>query len=489
VSREEDLGDVPNDGLDARVLTLAALAIEGVLGLALWAVYDPAATGWQARFEVPGLTDLGATFSLGVDGLSLPMVVLTAVLMPLSLLGSWNNVRVRTPAFGALVLMLTSGLVGVLLALDLLLFYLAWELMLIPTYFIVGIWGTGAATRASLRYVLFTLVGSLLMLVAILALWNAGGGKTFALDQLLQVRLDERAQLLMFLAFFIAFAVKSALVPFHTWLPDAQGSAPTFAAVTLGLKVGVYAILRFAIPLFPAAALHPTVRGIILVLSVIAIVYGALVAMAQRDVKRLVTYSSISHLGFIMLGAFALTQQSVQGAVWIMVNHGITTSALFLLVGMLQDRRGTTDMGEFGGLARVVPAFSVVFVLAILSTVGLPGTNGFIGEFLVLLGTYSERPVLAVIATTGVVLAAIYGLRAVHAVLFDRLAMPANLSLRDLTPRESAVMAVFAVGIVWMGVAPGPVLRRIEHASRSVVEAARFGPNAPTARTSLNGAR
>jgi NADH-quinone oxidoreductase subunit M len=483
-SREEELSDVPNDGIDARVLTVAALAIEGVLGLLLWLVYDPAVTGFQARVDIPGLTDLGASFSLGVDGLSLPMVVLTAVLMPLALLGSWNNVRVRTPAFGALVLMLTSGLVGVLLALDLLLFYLAWELMLIPTYFIIGIWGTGSAVRASLRYVLFTLVGSLLMLVAILALWNAGGGKTFALDQLMQVRLDERAQLLMFAAFFLAFAVKSALVPFHTWLPDAQGSAPTFAAVTLGLKVGVYAILRFAIPLLPAAALHPVVRNTTLVLAVIAIVYGALVAMAQRDVKRLITYSSISHLGFIMLGAFALTQQSVQGAVWIMVNHGITTSALFLLVGMLQDRRGTTDMGEFGGLARVAPAFSVVFVLAILSTIGLPGTNGFIGEFLVLLGTYGERPVLAIIATTGVVLAAIYGLRAVHSLLFDRLATPANMSLRDLTPRESAVMAVFVVGIVWMGVAPGPVLQRIEHASRTVVEAARFGQNAPAARSS-----
>ncbi len=485
----EELGDVPADGLDARILTVAALAVEGALGLALWFVYDPAVAGWQARVDVPWLPDLGAMFSLGVDGLSMPMVVLTALLMPLTLLGSWNNVRVRTPAFGSLVLMLTAGLIGVLVSLDLLLFYLAWELMLVPTYFIIGIWGTGASVRASVRYVLFTLVGSLLMLVAILALWNAGGGRTFALDYLLQVRLDESKQLMMFGAFFLAFAVKSALVPFHTWLPDAQGSAPTFAAVTLGLKVGVYAILRFAIPLFPAAALHPTVRGTILVLAVIAIVYGALVAMSQRDIKRLVTYSSISHLGFIMLGAFALTQESVQGAVMIMVNHGITTSALFLLVGMIQDRRGTTDMGEFGGLARVVPAFSIVFVLAILSTIGLPGTNGFIGEFLVLLGTYAEEPVLTIIATGGVVLAAVYGLRAVHGMLFDRLAIPANLSLRDLTPRESAVMSVFVVAILWMGVAPGPVLRRVEQASRDVVESARFGPNAPVARTPVTMGR
>ncbi len=488
-SREDQGADAPNDGIDARVLTAGALLVEAALALTLWLVYDPAVSGYQARVDVPWLADLGATFSLGVDGLSLPMVVMTALLMPLALLGSWDNVRVRTPAFGSLVLLLTAGLIGVLVSLDLLLFYLAWELMLIPTYFIIGIWGTGAATRASLRYVLFTLVGSLLMLVAIMALWNAGGGASFHLDQLRTVQLDERTQLLMFGAFFTAFAVKSALVPFHTWLPDAQGSAPTFAAVTLGLKVGAYAILRFAIPLFPAAAMHPTVRSTILVLSVVAIVYGALVAMSQRDIKRLVTYSSISHLGFIMLGAFALTQQSVQGAVMIMINHGISTSALFLLVGMLQDRRGTTDMSAFGGLARVAPAFSVVLTLAILSTIGLPGTNGFVGEFLVLLGTFDERPVLAAVATSGVILAAIYGLRAVQGVLFERLDTVRNASLPDLSRREYAVMGVFVLGILWMGVAPGPVLRRVEQASRDVVESARFGLNASAARSSLSTSR
>ncbi len=479
-AREEQGGEVPNDGLDARLLAVVALGVEGLLGLILWLVYDPSATGYQARVDVPWLADLGASFSLGVDGLSMPLVVLTAVLMPLSLLGSWDNVRVRTPAFGALVLLLTSGLIGVLVSLDLLLFYLAWELMLIPTYFIIGIWGTGASARASLRYVLFTLVGSLLMLLAIMALWNANGGTSFHLDALQQVRLSERSQLFMFGAFFMAFAVKSALVPFHTWLPDAQGSAPTFAAVTLGLKVGAYAILRFAIPLFPAAALHPTVRGTILVLSVVAIVYGALVAMTQRDVKRLVTYSSISHLGFIMLGAFALTQQSVEGAVMIMINHGITTSALFLLVGMLQDRHGTTEMGAYGGLARVVPLFSVMLTLAMLSTIGLPGTNGFVGEFLVLLGTYETHPLLAVLATTGVIFAAIYGLRALQGLLFEPLDVAKHAGFPDLRAREIGVMSVFALAIIWLGVAPGPVLRRIEGASRHVVEAARFGLNAPT---------
>ncbi len=489
VSREEQGSDAPNDGLDARLLTLGALVIEGLLGLSLWMVFDPAGSGWQARVDVPWLSDIGATFSLGVDGLSMPMAVLTAILMPLALLGSWDNIRVRTPTFGMLVLLLTSGLIGVLVSLDLLLFYLAWELMLIPTYFIIGIWGTGAATRASLRYVLFTLVGSLLMLVAILALWDAGGGVSFHVDELQRIPLGVRAQLLMFGAFFLAFAVKSALVPFHTWLPDAQASAPTFAAVTLGLKVGVYAILRFAIPLFPAAAMHPAVRGTILTLSVVAIVYGALVAMSQRDVKRLVTYSSISHLGFIMLGAFALTQQSVEGAVMIMINHGITTSALFLLVGMLQDRRGTTVMSDFGGLARVVPVFSVMLTLAMLSTIGLPGTNGFVGEFLVLLGTYGDFPVLAVAATTGVVFAAIYGLRALQGILFEQFDRARHAAFPDLSRRELAVMTVFAAAILWMGIAPAPVLLRIEQASRHVVESARFGLNAPVARTSLSTTR
>jgi NADH-quinone oxidoreductase subunit M len=480
MSRNEDGTEAPSGGPDARMLTLAALSIEALLSLALWTVFDPSATGWQARVDLPWLTDIGATISLGVDGLSLPMVVMTALVLPLALLGSWNNVRLRTPAFGALALMLTTGVIGVFVTLDLLAFYLAWELMLIPTYLLIGIWGVAGHSRASLRYVLFTLVGSLLMLVAILALWTLGGSSSFHLDQLMGLALTPRAQLWMFGAFFLAFAVKSALVPFHTWLPDAQGAAPTFAAVTLGIKVGAYAILRFAIPLFPAAAMEPTVRGTILALSVIAIVYGALLAMSQRDMKRMVSYSSISHLGFIMLGCFALTQQAVQGAVVTIVNSGISTTALFLLVGMLEDRRGTTDMAGFGGIAKVVPMFSVMLTLVMLSTIGLPGTNGFVGEFLVLIGTYAERPVLAVIATSGVIFAAAYGLGALQRVLFERIDTAKNGALTDFTGRERVVMAAFAVAIIYLGVSPQPMLQRIERASQNIIESVRFGPNAAT---------
>ncbi len=477
-SRDERGAEAPSGGPDARVLTLGALVVEALLGLVLWTVFDANQNGWQARIDLPWIPDLGASFSLGVDGLSLPMTVLTALLMPLALLGSWRNVTVRTPAFGALALMLTSGLIGIFVCLDLLLFYLAWELLLIPMYFLIGIWGTGDRLRASLRYVLFTLVGSLLMLVAIMVLWSLGGSQSFHLDHLRSVTLDYRTQMLMFGAFFTAFAVKSALVPFHTWLPDAQGSAPTFAAVALGLKVGTYAILRFAIPLFPAAASDPVVRTTVLVLSVIGIVYGAMLAMSQRDAKRLVSYSSISHLGFIMLGAFAFTQQSEQGAVMIMVNHGITTSALFLLVGILQDRTGSTEMSGFAGVARVMPMFSVMFTLAVLSTIGLPGTNGFVGEFLVLLGTFAENPALTVIATTGVILAAIYGLRAMQQLLFTPPAAGTSPTMVDLSTRERAVLGVFALAIVYLGLNPQVILRRSDAATRSLVESVRFGPNA-----------
>lgn len=484
-----DAGATPKSGgMDARLLTLGALLVETLLALALAGTFDPARRGWQARVDLPWIADIGATFSVGVDALSLPMVLLTAIVVPLAFLGSWHNVRIRTPAFGALALLLTCGLVGVFVTLDLLLFYLAWELMLIPTYLLIGIWGAAGTTSASLRYVLFTLVGSLLMLVAIIVLWNLGGGTSLHLDVLREVTLSPRAQLLMFGAFFSAFAVKSALVPFHTWLPDTQGAAPTFAAVTLGLKVGAYAILRFAMPLFPAAATSEAVRNTILVLSVIAVVYGALLAMTQHDFKRLISYSSISHLGFIMLGSFTLTPQSVQGAVLSIVNSGISTSALFLLAGMLEDRTGTTELRAFGGIARVVPWFSVMLTLVMLSTLALPGTLGFVGEFLVLLGTYAEEPVLAVIATSGVIFAAAYGLRALQLLLFQSLDRDRLGALPDLSSREKLVMAVFAVAIVALGVAPQPLLQHTERASRDLVEAVRFGPNAtvPLPPVSLN---
>ena len=454
--------DGESTGIDARVLTLLALLVEAGMGIAVWMLFKPGEQNWQLAVNWPWIPDIGANLTLAVDGLSVPMLVMTVLLMPLTLLGSWNNVRIKTPTFGALVLALTAGLVGVFVATDLLLFYVAWELVLVPTYFIIGIWGGLDRRKAVLKYVLMTLVGSLLMLVATVALWRMGGSTSFALDHLRTVQLSEATQLWMFVAFFLAFAVKSGFVPFHTWMPDAQQTAPTLAAVTVGIKIGMYGMLRFAIPLFPMAAVNPTVSRVIAVLSVVAIIYGALVAMAQTDFKRLISYSSISHLGFIMLGCFVLSPASVQGAAWIIVNHGITTSALFLMAGMLHDRRGTSVMRAFGGLARVMPLFSIILTVAVLSTIALPGTNGFIGEFLVLIGSYSTWPVLTTIATSAVILASIYGLRALQHILYGQLDLATNGSMRDLSARELSVMVVFAAAIIGLGLAPAGLLQRLQ---------------------------
>jgi NADH-quinone oxidoreductase subunit M len=326
--------------------------------------------------------------------------------------------------------------------------------------------------------VLFTLIGSLLMLVAILALWSAGGGTSFHLDHLLAVPLPSRTQLWLFGAFFAAFAVKSALVPFHSWFPPAQAAAPTVVGVVLGFKVGGYALLRFAIPLFPAAALHPTVRIVILGLAVVTVLYGALLAMAQGELRRVVAYSSISHLGFIMLGGFALTPESVSGAVVSMVHSGLASAVLLLVAGVLEDRTGTTELGAFGGLASAAPLLSTALVLGMLSTVALPGTLGFVGEFLVLMGSYAQAPALTLTATVGVVLAAVYGLRPLQQLLFGTRSSLVSHGVPDVTRREAGVLTALAVALLWLGVAPAPVLDRMQGAVRQVVEGARFGPNA-----------
>lgn len=483
-SRDENGAEAPSGGPDARALTLGALVVEALLGVMLAVVYDPNGTGWQARIDIPWLADLGATVSLGVDGLSMPLVVMTVVLLPITLLGAWNNVRVRTPAFGALALLLTAGLVGVFIAIDLLLFYIAWELMLIPTYLLVGVWGAAGQSRAALRYVLFTLVGSLLLLVAIVVLWNYGGASGFHYDHLALVAVPPAAQVFLFLAFFAAFGVKSALVPFHTWLPDAQGAAPTFAAVTLGLKVGVYGLLRFAVPFFPTGATYPPLHLAILVLSLAAILYGGFVAMAQRDLKRIISYSSISHLGFIMLGTFAFTAEGAQGAAMSIVNSGITTTALFLLAGALEDRTGTTDLSAFGGLAGTARWFAVAMVVSMLATVGLPGTSGFVGEFLVLFGTWPASRVMTVIAATGVIVAAAYGLRATQQLLWATEG-EATSRFTDLDGRQRIALGLLLGAIVWLGIAPAPVLRPFERAGARYVELVQMSPNSPVSYPSL----
>jgi NADH-quinone oxidoreductase subunit M len=471
----------------ARWIALVTLLAEFAVSLGLWWTYSPQSSGWQARVDLPWIPDWGARFALGIDGISLVMVLLTTLLMPLAVLGSWTGVREKPRSYYALLLILTLAMVGVFVALDLLLFWVMWELVLVPMYFIIGIWGGERRIYASLKFFIYTTIGSLLMLVAIIYLWMSAGGTSFDYDFILaNMQVTPAAALWMFGAFFLAFAVKVPMFPFHTWLPDAHVEAPTAGSVILAgimLKMGTYGFLRFAMPFFPAAALQPTVRDIILVLAVIGIIYGALVAMVQPDFKKLVAYSSVSHLGFVMLGIFALTVESVQGALLVMINHGISTGALFFLVGMMYERRHSRMIADYGGIARVVPMFAATLTLVALSSIGLPGTNGFVGEFLVLVGSFRTQPYLTLIATTGVIFAAAYLLWAIQRILFNPLSRPENAALTDLNRRELVIMTVLAAAIIWLGVYPAPVLRRTEGSAARFVQTVESGAaNGLTAR-------
>jgi NADH-quinone oxidoreductase subunit M len=371
-----------------------------------------------------------------------------------------------------------------------------WEVMLIPMYFIIGIWGGERRIYASIKFFIYTFLGSLLMLVAILYLWlhsvdTVTLRNTFSYDGIMQHAVfTSRAALWLFGAFFLAFAVKVPMFPFHTWLPDAHTEAPTAGSVILAgimLKMGTYGFLRFALPLFPGAALTPWVRDTILTLAVIGIIYGALVAMVQPDFKKLVAYSSVSHLGFVMLGIFALTLQSVQGALMVMINHGISTGALFLLIGMIYERKHTRLIDAYGGIARVVPMFAVVLTLVSLSSIGLPGTNGFVGEFLVLIGSFKSHPWFTLFATTGVIFAACYLLWAIQRILFNKLDKPENALLPDLNRREVVIVGVLAAAILWIGIYPAPMLQRMERSAQNFVQVVTTSSGARLASASENG--
>lgn len=467
--------------------------IEFLVSLGLWWSYNPSDSGWQAAIDMAWIPTWGVRFTLGIDGIALMMVLLTTFIMPLAVLGSWTSIRTKVRSYYVLLLILTSGMLGVFLARDLFLFYVMWEVMLVPMYFIIGIWGGERRIYASLKFFIYTMLPSLLMLVAIIYLGlhvrTASGAPDFSYDHLLAVSsIPERTALWLFAAFFLAFAVKVPMFPFHTWLPDAHVEAPTAGSVILAsimLKMGTFGFLRFALPLFPGAAMNPTVRMVILVLAVIGIIYGALVAMVQPDFKKLVAYSSVSHLGFVMLGIFALTLQSVQGALMIMINHGISTGALFLLVGMIYERRHTRLIDAYGGIARVVPLFAAMLTFVSLSSIGLPGTNGFVGEFLVLLGAFKTYPVLALIATTGVIFAAAYLLWAIQRILFNPLDKRENTRIPDLNRRELALLVPLVVVIIWLGVYPAPVLRRMEASSQLLIT--RVQERADVARVSEAG--
>jgi NADH-quinone oxidoreductase subunit M len=461
----------------ARQVTFWLFVLEFVVSIGLWWSFNPADTGWQAPIDLAWIPTWGVRFTLGVDGIALMMVLLTTFIMPLSILGSWTSIRTNVRSYYALLLILSSGMIGVFLARDLFLFYVMWEVMLVPMYFIIGIWGGERRIYASLKFFIYTFLPSLLMLVAIIYLGlhakNAAGTPDFSYDHLLASgSVTETAAKYLFGAFFLAFAVKVPIFPFHTWLPDAHVEAPTAGSVILAgimLKMGTFGFMRFALPLFPGAAMNPTIRLVILILALIGIIYGALVAMVQPDFKKLVAYSSVSHLGFVMLGIFALTLQSVQGALMVMINHGISTGALFLLVGIIYERRHSRLIESYGGIARVVPMFAAALTFVSLSSIGLPGTNGFVGEFLVLIGSFRTYPGLTIIATTGVIFAAVYLLWALQRILFNPLDKSENEHVPDLNRRELAMLVPLIAAIVWLGIYPAPVLRRMEGSAQLLV--------------------
>jgi len=462
----------------AKWTALIVTTVELVLSLGLWWALDPARGTPQFVSNTPWIPSWGISYRVGVDGISLVMVLLTTALMPISVLGSWRNITKQQRGFYAMMLTLLTGLVGVFLALDLFVFYIFFEVMLIPMYFIIGIWGGPNRLYAAIKFFIYTMAGSLLMLVAIVALvWriqSVTGYTSFSYDHVLQHAGTAGALApWLFAAFAIAFAIKVPIFPFHTWLPDAHVEAPTAGSVLLAsvmLKIGTYGFLRFAVPFFPEVALGPTVSRIVVVLAVIGIIYGALVAMVQPDIKKLVAYSSVSHLGFVMLGLWGGTLQSVQGSLMIMISHGFSTGALFLLIGMIYERRHTRLIADYGGIARVVPVFSLILTVVALSSIGLPGLNGFVGEFLVLVGSFAAYPLATVLATTGVIFAAAYLLRALQRMIFNRLENPENEGLTDLNGRELTIMAPLLVGIVWLGLYPAPVLRLMEPAAKRYIQ-------------------
>ena len=450
----------------ARAYTLLAFTSLAVIG----GCYLGSVWGGKGAFPevneaaIPWIEAWGISWNVGIDGLSMPLVALTLFLMPLVILGSWRGIKKHWKGFGISMLLLTTGMLGALVARDLFLFYVFWELMLIPMYLIIGIWGGERRIYAAVKFFLFTMAGSLPMLIGIIwmgtSFHDITGVWSFAYADLLAVSFPVAQQKFLFAAFAIAFAIKVPMFPLHTWLPDAHVQAPTGGSVVLAgvlLKLGTYGFLRFALPMFPHAAASS--QTILIVLSVIGIIYGALVAWVQKDMKKLVAYSSVAHLGFVMLGIMAFDIIAWQGAVLQMVNHGLSTGALFLLVGMLYDRRHTKKFSDYGGLAKVMPWFAFFLVFSSLASVGLPALNGFVGEFMILVGSYRAGLHWAVaFGAVGVILAAIYLLKLVLEVLWGPITSEENRTLKDLTLREILAVAPLVVLMLWIGLMPGPFL-------------------------------
>ncbi len=427
-----------------------------LLSLYAWSQFDPANPGFQLVEEKTWMGG-GLIYKLGVDGISMPFVLLTTFLMPFCIAASWRSIEHRVKEYMVAFLVLETLMIGVFAALDMILFYVFFEGGLIPMFLIIGVWGGKRRIYACFKFFLYTLLGSLLMLLAMMAMWSVTG--TTDITKLLATAFPSSMQKWLWLAFFASFAVKMPMWPVHTWLPDAHVEAPTAGSVILAgilLKMGGYGFLRFSLPMFPEASHY--FAPLVWTLSVIAIVYTSLVAMVQEDMKKLIAYSSVAHMGFVTMGLFAMNAQGVQGAVFQMVSHGLVSGALFLCVGVVYDRLHTREISAYGGLVRTMPKYAVAFMIFTMANVGLPGTSGFVGEFLTLLGAFGANSWVALFATSGVILSAAYALYLYRRVVFGALEKPALAGMKDLSGREVALLAPLAALTIWYGVQPGAIL-------------------------------
>ncbi len=440
----------------------------------IFARFQPGTAALQFEERAAWIPAAGIGYHLGIDGISLPLVLLTAVIMPLALLSSWDAIAERVKEFTFSMLLLEAALLGTFLSLDLVLFYIFWDAVLIPMYFIIGLWGGPRGSYAAIKFILYTMAGSALMLVAIIVLYlhsGAAGPRTFDLTSLRAIPVPMPLQGWLFGAFALAFAIKVPVWPLHTWLPDAHTEAPTAGSVVLAavlLKMGTYGLLRFLLPLFPEASRQ--FAPLMITLAIIGILYGGVVSWAQQDMKRLVAMSSVSHLGFVTLGAFAFTVEAVQGSLLQMVNHGISTGGLFLLVGVLYDRTHSRQMDDYGGVAALMPRFAAIATIVMLSSMALPGTNGFVGEFLILLGAFRASPAYAAAATGGVILSAVYLLWMYQRVMHGPVSAAARARITEITRRELLVFVPLIALIFWIGLYPSALLRRSEASVRALVE-------------------
>ena len=457
-----------------------AFAIAGFLvSLPLWFRYDRQNPGWQFVERLEWIPSIGAQYFLGVDGFSVLLILLTTMMGFIAVLSSWTAITTRVKEFYVFLLVLQTGMIGAFVSLDFLLFFLFWEVMLVPMYFLIGIWGSDRRLYSAIKFFLYTLVGSVVMLLGILAVYfsyhAATGVWTFDVTRFQQFDLDRTIQWWVFLAFFLGFAIKVPMFPFHTWLPDAHTDAPTAGSVILAavlLKMGTYGFLRFSLPILPDAS--QAFVPMIAVLSIIGVVYGALVAMAQRDWKRLVAYSSVSHMALVMLGMFALNPVGIQGSIIQQVNHGISTGALFLIVGIVYERRHTRMISEYGGLSNVMPVYAAIFMVMMLSSIGLPGLNGFVGELLILQGVFVVSKLWAAVAATGMVLGAAYMLWLYQRTMFGSVKNVKNEKLLDLNLREVATFVPLIIMAVWIGLYPKPFIDLLDTSVDRVI--ARVSP-------------